>query len=101
MKIDFVSGDLAGNSNAENGYEVQNRIGRAIVEKIVEMHQRKKCFRVYILIPLLPAFEGEISGDSGNALRTILHYNYASICRGNGLFNFGHFLCMILFKTER
>ncbi len=31
-------------------------------------------FRVFILLPLLPAFEGEIGSATGNALRTILHY---------------------------
>ena len=41
-----------------------------------------KTFRIFILLPLLPAFEGDIaSQESGNALRIILHYNYASICR--------------------
>ena len=43
-----------------------------------------KTFRIYILIPLLPAFEGDIaSHTTGNALRTILHFNYISICRGS------------------
>ena len=36
-------------------------------------------FRVFILLPLLPAFEAE---STGNALRAILHFNYTSICRG-------------------
>ena len=36
-----------------------------------------------MLLPLLPAFEGDISSESGGiALRTILHFNYSSICRG-------------------
>ena len=38
-------------------------------------------------MPLLPAFEGDITGITGNALRTILHFNYISICRdGNSIF---------------
>ena len=32
-------------------------------------------------MPLLPAFEGDITGITGNALRNILHFNYISICR--------------------
>lgn len=45
-------------------------------------------FRIYILLPLLPAFEGDITCEkTGNALRTILHFNYISICRdGNSIF---------------
>ena len=51
--------------------------------------REKKKFRVYILVPLLPAFEGQVEDSStGNALRVILHYNYASMCRGpNSLFS--------------
>ena len=39
-------------------------------------------------MPLLPAFEGDITCEkTGNALRTILHFNYISICRdGNSIF---------------
>lgn len=39
-------------------------------------------FRVYVVMPLLPAFEGDVGGASGNALRAITHWNYASMCRG-------------------
>ncbi len=56
---------------------MESRVTRLLI------FRKNQAFRVYILIPLLPAFEGEIGGDSGSALRTILHYNYASICRGN------------------
>lgn len=40
-------------------------------------------FRVYVIIPLLPGFEGEIGRRSGASLHAITHWNYASICRGN------------------
>lgn len=33
-------------------------------------------------MPLLPAFEGEIGSTTGIALRAVLHFQYASICRG-------------------
>lgn len=34
-----------------------------------------------IVLPLLPGFEGDVAGSTGNALRLITHWNYASICR--------------------
>ena len=41
-------------------------------------------FRVFVLVPLLPAFEGQVEdATTGNALKVILHYNYASMCRGS------------------
>lgn len=33
-------------------------------------------------MPLLPAFEGDVGGSTGNSLRAITHWNYASISRG-------------------
>lgn len=41
-------------------------------------------FRVYVVMPLLPAFEGEIGTGTGTAIQAITHWNYASICRGPG-----------------
>ena len=38
-------------------------------------------FRVYVVMPLLPGFEGEVGSPSGTALHAITHWNYASICR--------------------
>lgn len=37
---------------------------------------------MYVVMPLLPGFEGDVGGASGNALRAITHWNYASMCRG-------------------
>jgi phospholipase D1/2 len=34
------------------------------------------------MMPLLPGFEGDVGGITGNSLRAITHWNYASICRG-------------------
>lgn len=39
-------------------------------------------FRVYVVMPLLPAFEGDVGGTTGTSIRAITHWNYASICRG-------------------
>lgn len=33
-------------------------------------------------MPLLPGFEGDVGGATGNALRAITHWNYSSISRG-------------------
>ena len=45
--------------------------------------RENKKFRVFVLVPLLPAFEGQVEdATTGNALKVILHYNYASMCRG-------------------
>lgn len=35
------------------------------------------------MLPLLPAFEGKIGSATGHALRAILHFEYASLNRGD------------------
>ncbi|CAB4065035.1 PLD1_2 [Lepeophtheirus salmonis] len=56
---------------------------QASCEFLRSINQNHEMFRIYVLVPLLPAFEGHLgSSYSGNAIRAILHYNYSSICRG-------------------
>ncbi|XP_072904854.1 phospholipase D2-like isoform X1 [Hemitrygon akajei] len=61
---------------------VYNQIGDMIVERILKAHRAKKNYRVYIVIPLLPGFEGDLSSGSGNSIQTILHFTFRSMCRG-------------------
>jgi len=63
--------------------DVKNNIATALFNRIVKAYKAREIFRVYILLPLLPAFEGDIAGDSGSGMRAIMHYQYQSISRGN------------------
>ncbi|CAI5775883.1 phospholipase D1 [Podarcis lilfordi] len=62
---------------------VSNRIGDAIAQRILKAHRENKRYRVYVVIPLLPGFEGDISTGGGNALQAIMHFNYRTMCRGD------------------
>lgn len=61
---------------------VKNRIGETLLKRILRAHREGSVFRVFVIMPLLPGFEGEVGGPSGTALRAITHWNYASISRG-------------------
>ncbi|XP_029795735.1 phospholipase D1 isoform X3 [Suricata suricatta] len=61
---------------------VFNKIGDAIAQRILKAHRESQRYRVYIVIPLLPGFEGDISTGGGNALQAIMHFNYRTMCRG-------------------
>ncbi|KAG7516368.1 phospholipase D2-like [Solea senegalensis] len=61
---------------------VHNGIGDAIVDRILRAHREQKKYRVFVVIPLLPGFEGDVSAGGGNAIHAILHYTYRTICRG-------------------
>ena len=47
-----------------------------------ELFRNGEVFRVYVLLPLLPAFEGEIGTSTGTSIQAVTHWNYTSICRG-------------------
>lgn len=61
---------------------VKNRIGETLLKRILRAHREGAVFRVFVIMPLLPGFEGEVGGPTGTALRAITHWNYASISRG-------------------
>uniref|UniRef100_A0A674MCJ8 phospholipase D n=1 Tax=Takifugu rubripes TaxID=31033 RepID=A0A674MCJ8_TAKRU len=61
---------------------VYNEIGDAIVNRILRAHRSQKKYRVFVVIPLLPGFEGDISEGGGNAIKAILHFTYRTLCRG-------------------
>nr|XP_030719482.1 phospholipase D1 isoform X1 [Globicephala melas] len=61
---------------------VFNKVGDAIAQRILKAHRESQRYRVYVVIPLLPGFEGDISTGGGNALQAIMHFNYRTMCRG-------------------
>lgn len=69
-------------SNVDEYKEVMNYLGFEIVQRILEAHRKNQPFKVYILLPLLPAFEGMIGKASGIAMQYIVYWNYVSICKG-------------------
>ncbi|XP_014824684.1 PREDICTED: phospholipase D2 [Poecilia mexicana] len=62
---------------------VQNKIGDAIVDRILRAHREQKTYRVFVVIPLLPGFEGDITTGGGNAIQAIMHFTYRTMCRGD------------------
>ncbi|KAM9777402.1 phospholipase D1a [Neosynchiropus ocellatus] len=61
---------------------VYNRIGDAIIERIIRAHKEGRKYRVYVIAPLLPGFEGDITTGGGSAIQAVMHYNYRTINRG-------------------
>ncbi|XP_052237855.1 phospholipase D1-like isoform X2 [Dreissena polymorpha] len=61
---------------------VRNQIAEALVERITRAYQSGETFRVYVIMPLLPAFEGEIGANGGYSIQAVLHWNYKSVSKG-------------------
>ncbi|XP_046564416.1 phospholipase D1-like [Haliotis rubra] len=66
----------------DNSSSVSNDVGNALYKRILRAYRAGEMFRVYVMMPLLPAFEGEFGTPGGTALQAVTHWNYSSICRG-------------------
>ncbi|KAI0164553.1 phospholipase D [Hypoxylon sp. FL1284] len=66
---------------------VVNRIGDALVERIMRAHEKDEDWRCCILIPLMPGFQNTVDQAEGSSVRLIMQFQYRSICRGpNSIF---------------
>lgn len=59
-----------------------NKIGRAIVDRILRAHRNREVFHIIILIPAVPAFPGDLKSDGALGTRAIMEFQYFSINRG-------------------
>lgn len=59
-----------------------NRVGDAIVERILRAAKNGEKFRIMIVIPAIPGFPGDIKGDDAVGIRAIMNFQYKSIDRG-------------------
>ena len=61
---------------------VRNKIGAAIVERILRAARAGEKFKVVVLMPAIPAFAGDLKDESSLGTRAIMEYQYNSINRG-------------------
>lgn len=66
-------------STQETG-QVKNKIGMALVTRIIRAYNEGKKFKVTVVIPTIPCFSGEL--DKAAGIRAIMGYQYRSISRG-------------------
>uniref|UniRef100_A0A087XTJ1 Phospholipase n=1 Tax=Poecilia formosa TaxID=48698 RepID=A0A087XTJ1_POEFO len=68
-------------SCAENKL-VYNKIGDTIAERIKKAYREGTKYRVYVVTPLLPGFEGDINTGGGSAIQAVMHFNYRTMNKG-------------------
>ncbi|RFU75968.1 phospholipase d [Trichoderma arundinaceum] len=61
---------------------VSNKIGAAIVERIVRAYEENQPFKVWVVMPSVPAFAGDLKSKEALGTRAIMEYQYNSISRG-------------------
>lgn len=70
----FISGVAGG--------VVHNVVVQALVDRILLAVSSKSKFRVVVVLPLLPGFEGHVESASSAVMKVQLHWEYKTICRG-------------------
>jgi len=64
------------------GSPVENTIAQAIVDRVTRAIIHKEQFKVIVVLPLLPGFEGGIDSSNANVLRIQLGWQHETIHRG-------------------
>ncbi|KAL2316313.1 Phospholipase D1 [Schizosaccharomyces pombe] len=78
----YIENQFFVTSTTCEGTTIENRVGDALVERIIRAHKNNEKWRGVIMIPLLPGFEGQIDLQEGGSLRLIVECQYRSICHG-------------------
>ncbi|KAM1171543.1 hypothetical protein ACFX1X_022137 [Malus domestica] len=61
---------------------IRNRVLEALFRRIMRAYNDKKPFRVIIVIPLIPGFQGGMDDAGAASVRAVMHWQYRTICRG-------------------
>ena len=61
---------------------VRNKIGAAIVERILRAARAGEKFKIIVVIPAIPGFAGDLKDDGSLGTRAIMEFQYNSINRG-------------------
>ncbi|AAS53442.2 AFR071Wp [Eremothecium gossypii ATCC 10895] len=65
-----------------DGVFIENKVGDAIVDRIIKANSEGKLWKAFILIPLMPGFDSEVDQPEGSSIRVIMQCQYQSIARG-------------------
>lgn len=65
------------------GTVIENKIGDALVERIIRAYKKDEDWRAIIIIPLMPGFQNTVDAQDGTSVRLIMQCQYRSISRGD------------------
>ncbi|WVQ89447.1 hypothetical protein IAS59_003207 [Cryptococcus gattii] len=76
----YIENQFCDISSCKDNQPVQNLIALALAQRIISAAQEGRKFKVFILIPAVPAFPGDIQSQSG--IKAIMEAQYRTINRG-------------------
>ncbi|CAI7633819.1 unnamed protein product [Penicillium bialowiezense] len=69
-------------ATGDSQHPVKNKIGAAIVERILRAARAGQKFKIVVVIPSVPCFAGDLRDDETLGTRAIMEFQYNSINRG-------------------
>lgn len=78
----YIENQFFVTTSSWDGVIIENRIGDAIVDRIIKAHVEKKTWKAFIIIPLMPGFDSPVDQPGASSLRVIVQCQYCSISRG-------------------
>ena len=78
----YVENQFFISSCTVEGTQIHNKIGDALVERILRAHANDEDWAACLVIPLMPGFESSVDSQDGSSVRLIMECQYRSICRG-------------------
>ncbi|CAK7218941.1 hypothetical protein SCUCBS95973_003653 [Sporothrix curviconia] len=69
-------------ATSDDQHPVTNKIGRAIVQRILRAYRSGEEFGMVVCMPAVPGFAGDLHADGALGTRAIMEYQYNSISRG-------------------
>ncbi|GAA5906624.1 hypothetical protein JCM6882_008077 [Rhodosporidiobolus microsporus] len=78
----YIENQFFVTSTAVEGTIIENKIGDALVSRIVRAHSEGTAWRAIIIVPTVPGYPYPLDHSEASSVRLIMECQYASICRG-------------------
>ncbi|GAA6029863.1 hypothetical protein JCM8097_001084 [Rhodosporidiobolus ruineniae] len=78
----YIENQFFVTSTQVEGTIIENKIGDALVSRIVRAHSEGTPWRCIIIVPTVPGYPYPLDHSEASSVRLIMECQYASICRG-------------------
>ncbi|KAF2182006.1 phospholipase D/nuclease [Zopfia rhizophila CBS 207.26] len=78
----FIENQFFITATGDEQKPIKNKIGAAIVERILRAARDGEKYKMMVIMPSVPAFAGDLKGDDALGTRAIMEFQYDSINRG-------------------
>ncbi|PVV02736.1 hypothetical protein BB560_002805 [Smittium megazygosporum] len=78
----YIENQFFISSISDGAQRVKNKISECLVERIVRAHKERTKFKVIVIIPLMPAFEGDVASGNAATLKNVMFWQFKTISRG-------------------